>query len=769
MAEERASTARLDLFLAVQHYVHDEKEQLRQSLDKLHGGTNDDGDASVKAKLLPEVLDANIHFSDGDFAGAVARYREAIAKTTSEYQRAVGGRFRLGERRKLDCLSIVLALLHGNLAQALARLEPDSPEVLKAFAKAIELQPGMALLRVYLGNHYASQHLWKQAEAAYRDACASAPTSEKEQSLRVNLANLRCLHAETLRDEEKLGEAIEILEASLRELDATELDGWKGKTYFTLGGIRRRQGRTTDAALAYECSADFYAKSGDRNSASHVTEVLAEVHAAGDDDERALASFEKSYELARGLEGEAKTDRPRAARLKSRIGLFLLLRGRRQEAERSLDESRTLWREEGWFAPFCKILADNGELLKRDEALLRFRLYIQRRLRRAADPAEARDIIDALRRSWDGMLKRFFPSERGPDTVASTTVLPVVTPVAMEIDAAFLRDAGGSDRIVSGVAPQMRNRLRERYGVELPGLRLRANENELPYGTYILMIHEVPLRMGTVEKDHRLHLGDRAGLDRAGIVAAATHPRSVQDKTAFWIEKRQWDKAAAAGLELLEGLELPIRDLEDLLAANLVEFVGHQEVQHLLENAKLYGPDGDSIVATETRAHMDPLTTVVRALVSERVPLTDFARVHSLFRKLWLQQVPSWRITEAIRNDPGIRPHLWGNHASFCHFQLGDRLMATIDASVRGVDETVLALEPEVVQQVLTAVREAVTGCERPAVVVPRCRRRSVMRRLLEIEFPEMPVLAMAELQPGLGARMKGTVEIAPNAAEGKP
>jgi type III secretion protein V len=363
------------------------------------------------------------------------------------------------------------------------------------------------------------------------------------------------------------------------------------------------------------------------------------------------------------------------------------------------------------------------------------------------------------------VLKYIVPLDHPTTKQMSTTLLPVVTPLAVEIDLGFLNDAGGQDRVIDSLAPAMRERLQQRYGVKVPGIRLRGNESDLPYGTYILMIHEVPLRSGTVKKSQRLYIGDRAKLDALSL-SGSEHVKRFQGVTGFWIEEGDWERAAREGLELLEPLEVVIRDFEDLIAANLVEIVGHQEVQNLLESSELVGPDGDDIVSKEAHLHMDPLTNVVRALVSERVPITDFPRVYGLFRGLWTQHLPPWRITEAIRCDPAIRPLLWGNDSSFSHLKLGDRLMATIEAGIQGPHETVLALEPETTQQLLQAVREAVQGCERPALIVPRKSRRSVTRCLLELEFPQVPVLALAELEPGLGSRIQGTAELEPEAAE---
>ena len=633
-AEGRESAERIDRFLVVQHHIRDDRKQFRASLAQLRARPVNDRDAFVKAKFLPDVLEANVHFYEGDFAKAAARYRDAIAQTSREYQRIRSKRFRLRERRKLEFMSIVLAILHNNLAQALAREDPDSPKALEAFAKAIELQPSMVMLRENLANHYVNRGIWTQAEAAFRDAYASAPTSENEERLHQNLAALRWRHAEKLsEEEEKQEESIGILETSLRELAKTELRGWMGKTYFTLAGVRRRQGKTADAVAANEKSVDLYSEAGDRESASYISEVLAGFHAGQGEDELALQLLEKSRQLALGPEGDPKIDRSRHARLKSKMGILLLLLGRPKEAEQSLDESWELWHEEGWFEPFGKIVDNTREFLERDEAIMRLKLHLQRRLRQATEPWKARDLIGALRHCQEGVLKYILPPDHPTAEEMSTTLPPVVTPLVVEIDSAFLHGAGGPDLMIDSLAPAMREHLWERYGVKVPGIRVREIEGAHPYGTYNLMIHEVPLRSDVVDRNQRMYLGDRAKLDALGITSW-DEARNIQGKPAFWINKPDWDRALAAGLELLVPLEVPLHDLEDLIAANLVELVGHQEVQNLLESEKLYGPDGDDIVAKEAGVHMDPLTNVVRALVSERVPITDFPRLWHLQKTL---------------------------------------------------------------------------------------------------------------------------------------
>jgi flagellar biosynthesis component FlhA len=63
---------------------------------------------------------------------------------------------------------------------------------------------------------------------------------------------------------------------------------------------------------------------------------------------------------------------------------------------------------------------------------------------------------------------------------------------------------------------------------------------------------------------------------------------------------------------------------------------------------------------------------------------------------------------------------------------------------------------------VLTAVRKVINdyGDGRWVVVTRRDRIRPFVRKLLELEFPNLPVLAQRELLPGLGWEVSAVVEL---------
>jgi tetratricopeptide (TPR) repeat protein len=746
-------------FLAVQHYVSNQTEQLRQALDRIDVKGTDDRELLLKSKFLPQILQANLFLYEGAYEDAVKIYRTVIARADNAYREIQSQRFRLREHRRLEFLSIVCALLYNNLANVLAKTDAESPLVIDAFQKSIELQPNLLMLRENLGWYFVDRARWREAETAFVDAYACCPTRENDERHHANLAQLRHLQAMELKGQGESAGAISVLESGMEELAEKELHAWEGKLRFDLGEVYRDLPGKVDAALgAYEQSAKLYVQAKDNASASYIIEVLAGFLAERGETEEALKKFHESLQYALEPQQSQSTDRTKEPRLLAKMGILNLWLDRHNEAAVLLDKSWNLWRREDGYEPYGKMVADIHDLLQLEEARLHLKLYLQRRLRLVADSKQRRDIVGALRRCWSGAEKHLEPQDGLPESPANVAMLPVVTPIALEIDDKTLGDIGGEHQFIDSLAPNMRDRLYERYGVKVPGIRLRANEADMPYGLYVLMINEVPLKVGSVRPGKVLFLGTPEELERLGVDNHEAGPE-FYGETALWIERKKVKKLSAASDRLLSVAEVPMRDLEEFVTANLVEFVGHQEVEGLLESHGLMGPGSGDIVTLGSHDHMDPLTNVVRTLLRERVPMNDFPRIHAIFLRHWDQRHPPRLICEAIRRDPKIRPALWGNDASFAHLKLGESFMTAIERGIRGVDETVLALEPEIIQELLASVREAVQGHRKPALIVPRQNRRSVIRGLLEIEFPQIPILAMAELEPGLGNRIRDTID----------
>jgi tetratricopeptide (TPR) repeat protein len=337
---------------------------------------------------------------------------------------------------------------------------------------------------------------------------------------------------------------------------------------------------------------------------------------------------------------------------------------------------------------------------------------------------------------------------------------PLVTPIAIEVGVdlvpLFESNNGGLTPVASGLITSLREHIEQSYGVRIPSVRVRGNERDLSRGTYLIILNEVPIVLGSVIAAKYLAVARRDRLHDLGIAGeSASTPWSRED--AAWIAEPDRKAAEAAGLETWTPLECALRHLEAVLEGGLANLLGHQEVYDRLA-------ESESEAAGTLRSSpgmLTPLTRVVRALLAERVPITAFDTICAHFLELMEAGEPAGRIVENLRSLSGVREYLPGN-------RLGVRLLA-LDADVEGQladllhhdgQQAVLAIPPLHCQQLLSAIRTEVEGRE-TTLVVQSPELRPFVRALVELEFPELTVLARHELLPRLASQPEGTFSFA--------
>lgn len=339
--------------------------------------------------------------------------------------------------------------------------------------------------------------------------------------------------------------------------------------------------------------------------------------------------------------------------------------------------------------------------------------------------------------------------------------LPVVTPIAMEVAGNLIPYVEGSkkDGLSAEMAKnirEMRERILNEFGVRIPGIRIRENETDLPDGTYIIMINEIPIVSGNISLNKRLLPSMLEELTSLGILGEKV-TNSLTGDDAFWIKKEDWKKVEARGLKLWDIIEYPVRHLQAVIQKNLSEFVGHQEVMHILEteNKKVF----DEI--TNSPEKLTALTRVLKGLVSEEVPIKPFDEIFDAFDKLYSAGENCLTIVETIRSSDKIRPELPGNNNKYSFLQLGRRFEAEIERCIFCEDShSLLAMEPEDCQTALKAVRDKVGSNCQVGLLVKNTRLRPFVRKLTELEFPSVPVLSRQEFQSDLEANIIGEIEL---------
>ena len=200
------------------------------------------------------------------------------------------------------------------------------------------------------------------------------------------------------------------------------------------------------------------------------------------------------------------------------------------------------------------------------------------------------------------------------------------------------------------------------------------------------------------------------------------------------------------------------------LTSVLPELLGVDAVAALVERTAAAAP----VLVRETVPRvvsLPVLAELLRGLVREAVPITD---VRAILEALAASPVPPGGFT--AKEVPALAESLRGQlrrQITAQYAPRGQLAVYTVDAMIEdavrsAVDRrdglSVLALEPEIAQDIVAAVRLRLgTG---PAVILASSDVRRHLRTLLEPDLPAITILAAHELAPGTSIETAGRIEI---------
>lgn len=339
--------------------------------------------------------------------------------------------------------------------------------------------------------------------------------------------------------------------------------------------------------------------------------------------------------------------------------------------------------------------------------------------------------------------------------------LPAVTPLMIEGAANLKPILQEEDGELNGRFAEhlrsMRASLLYELGFEAPGALVRLNTHDLPDGTYVIHLREVPLVSGHVDPTQLLvdaTVDQLRGMSITGTEAV----NPVNSSECAWIEGRDEQNAKAAGLGIWTPAQFIMLHVLSVIRKNAADLVGLQAVANLLrERAADHYP---KILAAP--GGLPRFTSVIQALLSEETSITALPVICEGY--LANQNLPTYEVPEAIRSLEAVRGSLLGNTPDTPIYRLGKNFIALIESGIkRDQDAAVLAIEPEPTQDALTAVRNEVTNlsptAKNPALFVDDWNLRSFVRKLVELEFPHLAVLSKREAIASEARPVLGSIE----------
>lgn len=294
-------------------------------------------------------------------------------------------------------------------------------------------------------------------------------------------------------------------------------------------------------------------------------------------------------------------------------------------------------------------------------------------------------------------------------------MIPVVTPIAVEVGRDlipfFAPDDEGASRFLDELAPRMGDALQAELGFPFPGIRVVGNETDMPPRSALIMIEEVPETLLEVGPDE----------DAAEVVSAALHA-------------------------VLRRMAPDFLDLD--VTRRLVDAVEPELVAETVPK----------------RVSWVELTQVLQRLVQEEIGVGDLGRVLEALDDEPREHDPmllAERARHALRGQITAR-FLQGRDALSVSL-LDDEIENLVSSALqRTPTGSYLALEPQVTQDILAAIRGQVSP---PApLLVTSVEVRPYLRRLVELELPWLHVLSRQDLEPDTSIRVVARIRKEPSA-----
>jgi type III secretion protein V len=303
--------------------------------------------------------------------------------------------------------------------------------------------------------------------------------------------------------------------------------------------------------------------------------------------------------------------------------------------------------------------------------------------------------------------------ESDRELAARNARMPMVVPVSVEMGTALaerLIDGRGGVRgtFLEREIPILRDDLFRELGIALPAVRA-IRSAALPANGYAIRLHEVPV---------------------------ATGDAIAED-----------DRAAIA------------RRLEREVRRRARDFVGFEEVQSMLDQLERASPALVRNVVPKP-VPLAQLADVLRRLVDEGVSIRPLREILEALAIHAPGEKDPVALTESVRS--ALRRHITHAHArdgAIAVYVVDPEIEETLRESIhRTATGSSLALAPQTARDVLESVRRATAGAEGRVILLAQSDVRRFLRRLIEVELPDVVVLSYQELDPGITVQQSGRI-----------
>jgi len=315
----------------------------------------------------------------------------------------------------------------------------------------------------------------------------------------------------------------------------------------------------------------------------------------------------------------------------------------------------------------------------------------------------------------------------------------------------------------NGELARIRVALYHDLGVPFPGVHLRFNEN-LSNGTYVILLQEIPVGSGKIRQDNLLFQEKTDILENLSI-PYEKEERFLPNTDTVWVPGHYREMLTKSGFPFMEGSKIISFHLALILKKYAGEFIGLQETKTLLDKMEKSFPE---LVKEVSRVlPLQKMSEIFKRLVQEQISIRDLRTILEAIIEWGTKEKDVVLLAEYVRSSlrRQISYKYSGGKNLLAVYLLDPQIEETIRQAIRQTSGgSYLALDPSKAKAIGQSIKNEVgtitAKTMRPVLLTSMDVRRYV-RKLIETELEELPVISYQELTPDISLQPLGRIRIA--------
>ena len=352
----------------------------------------------------------------------------------------------------------------------------------------------------------------------------------------------------------------------------------------------------------------------------------------------------------------------------------------------------------------------------------------------------------------------------GQDDLTPTFAVPLAVVVSSGITHLIDKNTPWGARFRAEL-PKLRSAIYYDLGVMLPSVHV-SGDAPLEETQYFIAVKEVPIVYGSLRLDS-VYVNDSSENIRVFGIEGEDVRNPADLRPGCWIPAEQAALAELAGLKVWRPEEVITLHLSRVMRRYAHEFVGIQETQAYLDFAARGLPKLVEEVVPNT-LKVSQVNDVFQRLVQEGISICGVKSILEALSEWGRVEKDATQLTEYVR--ASMRRYISFRYAGIRETLFVYMLDPEIEDVVRGAirrtsSGTYLSLDPNIAHDILEAIRREINAlpptAQKPVVITDAEVRRFV-RKMVELEFPELTVLSYQELAPELNIQPVGRISMRP-------